>query len=222
MRIAVLGTGMVGNTIASKLIRRGHLVKMGSRSATNAAAAKWRVAAGTGASTGTFGDAARFGDVVINCTHGASSIDALRSAGADALRAKILLDVANPLDFSSGMPPTLGICNTDSLGERIQREFPDAKVVKTLNTMNCEVMVDPALVPGDHSVFVCGNDEDARRQTALYLSDWFGWRSKNIIDLGDITAARGTEMTLALWLRLWGAIVHGNFNLQIAAASKRD
>ena len=114
---------------------------------------------------------------------------------------KILIDVANPLDFSKGMPPTLSVCNTDSLGEQIQRAFPGAKVVKTLNTVNSNVMVDPSLVDGgDHHVFVSGNDEGAKAEVTRILKEWFGW--KNVLDLGDITSARGAEMLLSLWLRL--------------------
>jgi predicted dinucleotide-binding enzyme len=154
--------------------------------------------------------------VVFNCTNGANSLQALRLAGPDTLAGKLLLDVANPLDFSGEGPPSLTVCNTDSLGEQIQREFPAACVVKTLNTMNCEVMVNPSLVPGDHVVFICGNDAAARQETSGYLTEWFGWKPENIVDLGDITAARGTEMMLPIWLRLWNTKGHGHFNFQIA------
>jgi len=218
MKIAVLGTGMVGETIATKLVELGHQVTMGSRSPENEAAVKWRESAGSGAFAGTFSDAAAFGEVVFNCTNGANSLQALRLAGADALRGKLLLDVANPLDFSRGAPPSLTVCNTDSLGEQIQREFPAARVVKTLNTMNCEVMVKPALVPGDHVVFVCGNDASAKQEAIKILGEWFGWKPGNIVDLGDITASRGTEMALPIWLRLWNTLGHGRFNFQIVKA----
>lgn len=214
MRHAVLGTGMVGNTIGSKLVARGHEVRMGARDARNDKAAAWAKQAGAKASHGTYADAAAFAEVVWNCTKGDGSLEALRSAGAANLRGKVLLDVSNPLDFSKGMPPTLFVCNTDSLGEQIQRAFPDARVVKTLNTLNCKLMVDPAsLGGGDHHAFVAGNDAHARGQAAEILRGEFGWRE--VIDLGDITAARATEAWVTLWARLWGTLGSADFNLKI-------
>jgi predicted dinucleotide-binding enzyme len=213
MRIGILGTGMVGQTIGSKLIQLGHEVKMGSRTADNEKATQWVKANGVRASQGTFADAAAFGEILFNCTAGMASLDALRMAGPANLKDKILIDIANPLDFSKGMPPTLAICNTDSLGEQIQRAFPDVKVVKTLNTMNCNIMVNPSRVPGEHDVFICGNDAEAKTLVTQILKDWFGWKS--VIDLGDITNARGTEMLLPIWIRLWGVFGHANFNFRI-------
>jgi 8-hydroxy-5-deazaflavin:NADPH oxidoreductase len=213
MKMGVLGTGMVGKTIATRLVGLGHEVTMGSRTADNEAAAEWAAGAGELAAHGTFADAAAFGELVLNCTAGAGSLDALRAADG-GLAGKVLIDVANPLDFSQGMPPTLFVSSTDSLGERIQLAFPDVKVVKALNTMNCEVMVDPALVPGGHNVFVCGNDESAKAQARELLHS-FGWPEGSIMDLGDISAARGTEGYLPLWLRLWGALGTGHFNIQV-------
>jgi len=213
MRIGILGTGVVGQAIGSKLIQLGHQVKMGSRTADNEKATQWVKANGVRASQGTFADAAAFGEILFNCTAGMASLDALRMAGPANLKDKILIDIANPLDFSKGMPPTLAICNTDSLGEQIQRAFPDVKVVKTLNTMNCNIMVNPSLVPGEHDVFICGNDAEAKRIVTQILKDWFGWKS--VIDLGDITNARGTEMLLPIWVRLWGVFGHANFNFKI-------
>ena len=213
MKVGILGTGVVGSTLGSKLIQTGHEVKMGSRSANNAKASEWARTNGVRASFGTFADAAAFGEAVLNCTAGTVSLAALRLAGAANLKGKVLIDVANPLDFSKGMPPTLSVCNSDSLGEQIQRAFPSAKVVKALNTMNCKVMVDPSLVSGEHDVFVCGNDSQAKGAVVEILKS-FGWRS--IIDLGDITAARGTEMVLPIWLRLWSLHQNQNFNFRIA------
>src|SRR5215212_607143 len=161
MRIAVLGTGAVGRTLATKLVDLGHEVTMGSRSRDNEAASQWADAAGEGASHGTFSDGASFGELVLNCTAGAASLAALEAAREENLGGKVLLDVANPLDFSHGMPPSLSVTNTDSLGEQIQRRFPDARVVKALNTINHQVMVEPGKVPGEHDVFVCGDDGDA-------------------------------------------------------------
>jgi 8-hydroxy-5-deazaflavin:NADPH oxidoreductase len=212
MKIGVLGTGMVGNALATKLASLGHEVKMGARDAKNAKAAAWVESAGRRASHGTFADAAAFGEIVFNCTAGAGSLDALQASGAANLRGKILVDVANPLDFSHGMPPSLFAGNTDSLGERIQATFPEARVVKTLNTVNANVMVDPGRVPGDSDVFVCGNDAGAKAEVTRILKD-FGWKS--VIDLGDITAARGTESYLPLWLRLWGACKTPDLNIRV-------
>lgn len=217
MRIGILGTGVVGHTLGSKLVSLGHEVKLGSRSATNAKADAWVKSTGGGASQGTFADAAAFGEVVFNCTSGMASLEALRKAGAQNLDGKVLIDVANPLDFSKGMPPTLSVANTDSLGEQIQREFPKARVVKSLNTVTTAVMVEPSKVPGDHVIFVCGNDAAAKRQVTDILKKWFGW--KNVIDLGDISNARGTEMMLALWIRLMGHFKSPNFNFVIARGS---
>jgi predicted dinucleotide-binding enzyme len=214
MKFGVLGSGMVGSTIATKLVSLGHEVKLGSRDATNEKARAWVASAGRGASQGSFADAAAFGEIVFNCTAGVGSLDALRSAGASALRGKVLVDIANPLDFSKGMPPTLFVSNDDSLGETIQRTFPEAKVVKALNTVNAGVMVNPGRVPGDHDVFVSGNDAAAKAQVVRLLKHEFGW--KNVIDLGDITTARGTESYLHLWLRLYGALQTADFNIHVA------
>jgi predicted dinucleotide-binding enzyme len=213
MKLGVLGTGIVGTTIGTKLVQLGHDVMMGSRTKTNEKAAAWVKASGPKASQGTFADAARFGETLFNCTSGLASVDALKLAGAANLSGKILLDIANPLDFSKGMPPTLAVCNTDSLGEQIQRAFPDVKVVKTLNTMNCKLMVNPAQVPGEHDVFVSGNDRAAKARATEILKNMFGWKS--VIDLGDITTARGTEQLLALWVRLMGTFGTTNFNFKI-------
>jgi len=204
---------MVGSAIAGKLVSRGHEVKMGSRSASNEKATAWVSSAGKGASQGTFADAAAFGEIVFNCTAGAGSLDALQAAGAQNLRGKILVDVANPLDFSHGMPPSLFVGNTDSLAERIQAAFPEAKVVKALNTVNASVMVDPGRVPGETDIFVSGNDVGAKGEVTRILKDDFGWKS--VIDLGDVTAARGTESYLHLWLRLWGAVKNADFNIKV-------
>ena len=215
MKIGVLGTGMVGATIATKLIALGNEVMLGSRNAGSEKAVKWAQANGANASQGAYAQAARFGEILFNCTQGTASIEALQSAGADNLKGKILIDVANPLEFSHGAPPTLSVCNTDSLGEQIQRTFPETKVVKTLNTVNCEVMVNPALVPGDHDIFVCGNDEDSKARVAELLKEWFSWRS--VIDLGDISSARATEQMMPIWLRLYGVLGVPHFNVRVVA-----
>ena len=214
MKIAVLGTGVVGRTIGTKLVGLGHEVVMGSRTADNADAAEWVAGVGTGASHGRFADAGAAGEMFVNCTTGVGSLDALTSVGAERLAGKVVVDISVPLDFSAGFPPSLFVCNTDSLGEQIQRAFPDALVVKTLNTVNCTIMVDPASVPGDHDAFVSGNDGGAKAQVSELLGT-FGWREDRIIDLGDITTSRGTEMYLPLWIRLFGALGTASFNINV-------
>ena len=215
MNIAVLGTGDVGATIGSKLVEIGHKVMMGSRTATNQKALEFVARHKGGASAGTFADAAAFGEIVFNCTSGVASIEALKSAGADKLAGKILVDLANPLDFSRGMPPSLAVVNTSSLAEEIQETFPETKVVKALNTTWCGIMVNPSIINGgDHTTFVSGNDTGAKAEVKKILIA-FGWMDKNILDLGDITAARGMEMYLPLWLRIYGATNNGAFNMKI-------
>jgi predicted dinucleotide-binding enzyme len=216
MKIGILGTGMVGSTIGTKLIQLGHQVKMGSRTADNQKASEWVKASGANASQGTFADSASYGEIVLNCTAGVASLQALKLAGETNLKGKILVDISNPLDFSKGRPPTLSVCNTDSLGEQIQRAFPDVKVVKTPNTVGCNVMVNPSLVPGDHDMFICGNDSGAKAKVTGILKDWFGWKS--VVDLGDISGARAMEMYLPIWLRLMMKFQTSKFNIQILKA----
>ncbi len=201
MRIGVLGTGMVGRAISGRLAELGHDVRVGSRT--------------EGDGTVVFADAAAHGELVFNCTNGAASLDALTAAGEDNLAGKTLIDVSNPLDFSSG-GPGLFTTTTDSLAERIQRAFPAARVVKTLHTVNCNVMVDPALVSGDHVLFLCGDDDAAKAQTRELLGE-FGWTGERVIDLGDLTAARGTEAYVMLWVRLMGVVGHPNFNIAVSS-----
>ena len=162
VKVGVLGTGMVGSAIGTKLVTLGHDVKMGSRSGFNEKATAWMQQAGRGASQGSFADAAAHGEVIFNCTAGAGALEALAAAGKENLRDKVLVDVAVPLDFSKGVPPTLFVFGDNSLGEQIQRAFPETKVVKALNTVNCQVMVDPSRVPGDHDIIVSGNDAAAK------------------------------------------------------------
>ena len=213
MKIAVLGTGIVGETLATRLVQLGHAVRMGARSRGNEKAVAWAAAQGAQASEGSFADAAAFGELVINATAGAVSLQALEAAGEANLAGKVLLDVANPIDLSRGMPLTLTITNTDSLGETIQRRFPAARVVKALNTMHTAVMTDPGRVPGAHDVLLCGNDAAAKAQVVALLQS-FGWAAP--MDLGDISAARATEAMLPVWLRLWQTLGTSDFNFHIA------
>lgn len=216
MRFGVLGTGSVGQTIAGKLAALGFEVRMGAREAGNPKAVAWANGAGPKSSQGSFADAAAFGEMVFHCTAGTGALEALKAAGAENLRGKILIDVANPLDFSKGMPPTLFISGGgDSLAERIQAAFPETRVVKALNTVNANVMVAPERVSGETDLFVCGNDADAKARVVELLRR-FGWKS--VIDLGDLTGARGMEAYLLLWLRLWGAMKTAEFNVKVVAA----
>lgn len=210
MKIGVLGTGMVGQTLGAKLIAMGHDVMMGGRSADNEKVQAF--VAKTGGKPGTFADAATFGDLVIHCTRGDTAIEVLRQAGAANLKGKVLIDISNPLDFSKGFPPSLSISNTDSLGELIQRTLPDTHVVKALNTVTAAVMVNPAMIHGNHAVFVCGNDKPAKGKV-MDLLRAIGWHA--IIDLGDITSARATEQMLPLWTRLSTILGTGEFNFAI-------
>jgi predicted dinucleotide-binding enzyme len=226
MNIGIFGTGVVGQTLGAALAAKGHEVMIGTRDPAATMARETGTAfdptpfrewmgANPAVRLGTFAEAARFGEALINATSGDGAMPALEAAGAEALGSKVMLDIANPLDFSKGMPPTLSVSNTDSLGEQLQRAFPKLRVVKTLNTTNALVMVNPGLVAGgDHSMFVCGNDAEAKAKVKQWLGEWFGWR--DVIDLGDITTARGTEMLLPIWLRLWGALGTPMFNFKIA------
>jgi predicted dinucleotide-binding enzyme len=214
MKIGILGTGMVGVALGNKLVSLGHEVKMGSRTANNEKAVGWVKTAGAKASQGTFTDAGAFGELIFNCTSGHGSLEALKAAGAQNLKGKIVIDISNPLDFSKGMPPTLFAGNTDSLGELAQAALPDTKFVKTLNTVTASIMVDPGKIGGgDHQLFVCGNDAAAKATVGEFLKTQFGW--KNILDLGDISQSRGTETFLALWVRLYGTLKTAEFNIKI-------
>jgi predicted dinucleotide-binding enzyme len=217
MRIAVLGTGAVGTTLGSAFVASGHEVRMGSRTAGNEKAVAWVEATGAGASEGTFADATSWGEVVVNATGGLVSIDALTAAGAENLAGKVLLDVSNPLDFSEGFPPKVAQPDGRSLGELIAATFPDAPVVKTLNTMSADVMVHPRSLPGSHSVFVAGDSADAKAVAADLLRG-FGWESDEIVDAGGIGAARGLELYLPLWLSLMGSFGSPSFNVSVVRA----
>jgi 8-hydroxy-5-deazaflavin:NADPH oxidoreductase len=218
-KIAVLGTGDVGDTIGSKLIELGYSVVMGSRTLNNEKALAFVAKHNGKASAGTFADAAAYGELIFNCTKGSVALEVLKMAGEDNLKNKIIVDVSNPLDFSKGMPPTLTVCNTNSVGEEIQKAFPSAKVVKALNTIWCGIMVNPGMINnGDHNTFVSGNDAQAKEKVKNILVS-FGWDESNILDLGDITTARGTEMYLALWIRIMGATNSGVYNIKIVKST---
>lgn len=215
MKIAILGTGAVGTTIATKLIELGHQVMIGSRSKTNEKAIEFVNKFEKNASNGTFEEAATFGEIVFNCVKGQFTIEALKQAG-NGIFNKIIIDISNPIDTSKGMTFSLipGLCNTNSLGEEIQKTFPNTKVVKTLNTMWSTLMMIPSMLnDGDHTNFICGNDEEAKNIVRNLLKE-IGWKDEATIDLGDITASRGTEAMLQLWWKIWGATM-GTFSIKV-------
>lgn len=225
MNFSILGTGPVGQTIAGKLKELGHQVMIGTRDISRTEANKERSPMGTppfsewhkshqGVKLGTFTEAARFGEMVFVCTNGFGTLSALKMAGAENLKGKTVVDVSNPLDFSKGMPPSLipQWSNTNSLGEEVQKALPGANVVKTLNIVNCEVMVNAKKSGGDPTMFVAGNDAKAKDQVKEILRN-FGWN--DILDLGDISGARGMEMLLPIWVRTWGATQNGYFGFKI-------
>ncbi len=225
MRIGVLGTGVVGETMAEKLASLDHDLMVGTRDpgeALSRATSRYPWVTPFGewhrnhedVLVGTFSEAAAFSELVVNATSGDGSLEALEAAGTENLDGKVIIDIANPLDYSQGMPPSLSVVNTDSLGEQIQRTFPGARVVKTLNTVTAQVMVEPGEVGGgDHTMFVCGNDASAKEEVTGILKDWFGWR--DVLDLGDITNARAMEMYLPLWVRLLSALSIPMFNVKV-------
>jgi 8-hydroxy-5-deazaflavin:NADPH oxidoreductase len=228
MKIAIIGTGAVGKTIASKLVELSHNVMIGTRNVSekmastekdlygNSPFSEW-LKSNSKVRLGSFAEAAAFGELVVNATNGGNSVTALILAGAKNLAGKVLIDIANPLDFSNGMPPSLlpGLNNTNSLGEEIQKTFPETMVVKTLNTMWCGLMINPNLIgKGDHVNFISGNSEEAKAKVKKLLNE-LGWPDKNILDLGDITGARGTESMLPVWVRVMGILKNGAFNFRI-------
>ena len=228
MKIAIIGTGAVGKTIGSKLVELKHNVMIGTRNVSekrasteidiygNPSFSEWLMS-NSKIRLGSFAEAAAFGELIVNATNGGNSVTALILAGAKNLSGKVLIDISNPLDFSNGMPPSLlpGLNNTNSLGEEIQKTFPDTMVVKTLNTMWCGLMINPNLIGnGDHVNFISGNSEEAKSTVKRLLNE-MGWPDKNILDLGDITGARGTESMLPVWLRMMGVLKTGAFNFRI-------
>ena len=215
MKFGVLGTGIVGQTIGSKLVHLGHDVMMGARDASNPKAVAWAKSENSPrALFGTFANAAAHGEIIFNCTLGTASLNSLRMAGADNLRDKILVDTANPLDYSNNIW-SLTVCNTDSLGEQIQREFPQTRVVKTLNTINAVVMVEPNKLSERTDVFVSGDDAEAKKAVTKILRDGFGWIS--VIDLGDITTARSVEMYVLLWRNFRHVVNSYRFNIKLVS-----
>ena len=207
MRIAVIGCGAVGRTVAPALRRLGHDVVVGTRDpAQTGAREEW---ASSEVPLATFAEAGDTADLVVNATGGMVSLDALAEVDLDG---KVLLDISNPLDFSAGFPPTLSVKDTDSMAEQIQRAHPGARVVKALNTVTAAVMVDPGSLPEPTTIFVAGDDPDAR-STVRSLLDALGW--EDIVEFPTLDAARGLEMWLPLWVRLMGVLGTADFNLRL-------
>lgn len=230
MNVAVIGTGAVGQAMSKKFVELGHLVFMGTRNVEQSLNRKEKDAWGTPGigswikenpqvELTTFREAAEKGrDLLVFAINGMAAMDSLKSIGDELLTGRTMMDISNPLDFSKGFPPTLSICNTESLGEKIQNAYPQLKLVKTLNSVSHSIMINPQMIEGDHVVFICGNDAGAKQEISSVLED-FGWKYQNIVDLGDITSSRGTEMTLPLWTRLMGKFQTSLFNMNIVRAS---
>ena len=207
MQIAILGTGAVGPALGKALTAAGHHVTIGTRDPEQTRAREqW---AGIDLPLAAYQDLDA--EVLINATSGMGSLPALKAVG-DALNGKVVIDTSNALDFSHGFPPSLFISNTDSLAEQLQRELPKARLVKMFNTMANEVMVNPRGLGDDSTVFIAGNDA-AARQTAASLAADLGWT--DVFDLGDLTAARGLEMYLPLWVRIYGQLGRAEFNIKL-------
>lgn len=228
MKIGIMGTGSVGRTLATRLVEVGHSVIIGTRSVEeklaenerdqygNVSFGEWQTL-NPEVPLGSFAEAANYGDIIINATKGSASLEALKMAGEESLGGKIIIDLSNPLDSSKGMPPSLipELSNTNSLGEEIQKQFPQSKVVKTFNTMWAGLMVNPSRINnGDHTNFICGNDQEAKNSVIDILVE-MGWKKENILDLGDITSSRGTESYLPFWLRIFMTKNNGAFNIKV-------
>ena len=221
MKFGIIGTGVVAQTLGTKLVELGHDVVLGTRDPKKLDEKKnfastlreWLQSTGNQAKVMTFPEAARHGDLLINATMGEISIEALTRAEVGAVGAKVLIDGANELDFSKGMPPGALASQTNCLAEKIQTAFPKLRVVKTFNTVSAPVMTNPKAVGGgNHTIFVSGNDKDAKAEVSRLLAS-FGWT--DILDLGDISSARGPEMYMAMWIRLWGATQTGMLNVKV-------
>jgi predicted dinucleotide-binding enzyme len=218
MKVAVLGTGVVGESIASALVNQDNFVMMGSRTANNEKAMAWVKKAGSRASAGSFNEAAGFADIIFICLNGEHVLDVVKTLNEDAVRNKIIVDITNPLDFTKGMPPGIleGLGNTTSLGEEVQKLLPNSYVIKTLNTVNYKLMVDARLInDGDHNLFVCGNNPDAKNKVMHLLVDNFYWRADKVIDLGGIEIARCVEAIVPFWVAVYQKLGTPLFNFKI-------
>ncbi len=208
MRVGILGSGDVGRALGSAFAEHGHQVTIGSRTPNKPELVAWAQATAHGAATATFADAANSGEVLVLCCLGTAVDAVIDLAGPAHFEGKLLIDVTNALDFSKGMPPGLFVGTTDSLGERIQRKLPKARVVKCFNIVPNPVMGHPQLKGGTADMIIAGNDAAAKGQVAEILRS-FGW--DGAIDIGGIEGARWLEGLTALWVRV--AMARGNFGL---------
>lgn len=218
MKVGILGTGVVGESIASALAGKEHFVMMGSRTANNEKSVGWAKKAGKYASAGTFNEAAIFGDIIFLCLSGEYAMDVVKGISEETVRNKIIVDITNPLDFTKGMPPRIldGLGNSTSLGEEIQKLLPNSWIVKTLNTMNYKLMVDARLInSGDHNLFVCGNSVDAKNKAMHFLVDNFHWKADRVIDLGGIEMSRCVEAIVPFWVAVYQKLGTPLFNFKI-------
>lgn len=207
MQIAILGSGDVGQFLSNGWRAAGHEVTVGTRAPDETRSRdNW---AGVDLPLAAYADLEA--EVFVNATRGEASLAALQAVGA-ALDGKVVIDASNALDFSQGFPPSLFVVNTDSLAEQLQRALPGARLVKMFNTMAHEVMVDPAALPAESTIFVAGDDA-AARQTATALARDLGWN--DVLDLGALSAARGLEMYLPLWLSILNAVGGPAFNIKV-------
>jgi hypothetical protein len=220
MRIGIIGSGVVAQTLGTKLVELGHEVFLGTRDPKKLDEKKnmtgtlneWLAAVKGKAKVVTFQEAATQGELLINATHGENSVEALKLAGADKVGPKTLIDTANELDFSKGYPVVLA-SPTRSVAQAIQAAFPNLKVVKSFNTMAAPIMVNPKMLKGgDHSIFMAGNDAGAKAQVADLMKS-FGWT--DILDLGGIGAAIGPEMLMGMWVHLYMSTKNGMLNIKV-------
>jgi 8-hydroxy-5-deazaflavin:NADPH oxidoreductase len=214
MKIGLVGTGNVAKILGAKLTGLGHEVTLGSRDPENSAAREW--AAQNGVALTTVPLAAAGAELVVNTAPGVGSLEALTLAGAENLSGKVVVDVSNGVRTHNGAAAVV-TPDGGSIAEQLQAAFPEARIVKTLNTMAGQVMVDPGRIPGHHVVFLSGNDAAAKEEVAGLLKD-FGWSEEQILDLGDVTSARATEAALLLFIRLYTAFQTPEFNFSFARA----
>ncbi|HSK72672.1 MAG TPA: NAD(P)-binding domain-containing protein, partial [Pyrinomonadaceae bacterium] len=194
MKIGIIGSGGVAQTLAKGYLDKGYEVKLGTRNAEKLA--EWLENAGKNASVGSFAEAAEFGDAVFVSVAGEAAVNAVNLAGAENLKGKSVIDLTNPLDFSQGVPPRFTATLGDSLGEQIQNALPEANVVKAFNTISAAIMVDPKFGDQTATLFIAGNDENAKAET-VRLAQEFGW---DVEDLGSIEQAFFLEAFASLWV----------------------
>lgn len=201
-RVGVLGTGEVGRRLAAGFKDRGYQVMIGSRDSGKSELRDWLSADGRGIEVGTFAEAGAYGEVIVLAVLGAAAEEVIAEAGAQKFTGKVVIDAMNPLDFSGGFPPKLSISGDDSLGERVQRALPDAKVVKAFNTIGNPYFVDPSFSEGKPTMLIAGDDEGAKGTVSDVLKD-FGW--SDIIDIGGIEGSRELEAICIVWVKIGGA-----------------